>query len=309
MENSIKAALLGLAVGDALGVPVEFLRRDTYQPVTSMRGYGTHNKPPGTWSDDSSMTFCLAESLCSGFNMEDVKQKFCDWLYEGYWTHNGKEAFDVGITTANVLARIQAGTALAESGERDEYSNGNGSLMRILPLAFYVKKKDAATRFSHIEEVSGITHAHMRSKIACSIYIEIALHLLDGATMKEAYDAMKPAIIEHYFPTQREEEWTHFERILSSDIQELERSEVKSSGYVIDTLEASLWCLLTTDCFEDAALTAVNLGEDTDTVGAVTGGLAGLYYGISNMPAEWLQVLARREDIEELSERLAQSIM
>lgn len=309
MANSIKAALFGLAVGDALGVPVEFLKRDAYPPVTSMQGYGTHNKPPGTWSDDSSMTFCLAESLCDGYDLEDLKQKFCDWLYEGYWTHNGKDAFDVGITTANVLASIQAGTAPTESGERDEYSNGNGSLMRILPLAFYVKKRDASARFSHIEEVSGITHAHMRSKIACSIYIEIALHLLDGKAMKEAYDAMKPVIVEHYFPTQREAEWAHFERILNGDLQELERNEVKSSGYVIDTLEASLWCLLTTDCFQDAVLTAVNLGEDTDTVGAVTGGLAGLYYGMANIPAEWLQVLARREDIEELSERLAKSLM
>ena len=309
MKEQMTGALLGVAIGDALGVPVEFLPRDTYPPVTDMQGYGTYNKPPGTWSDDSSMTFCLAESLCSGFNIEDMKEKFCDWLYDGYWTHDGKDAFDVGITTSAVLVSIKAGTAPVESGESDQSSNGNGSLMRILPLVFYVKDMDAPTRFVHIEAASGVTHAHLRSKIACSIYVEMALQLLKGKTIQAAYEAMKPIIIEHYFPTKEEKEWVHFERILQDDVGQLHRDEVKSSGYVIDTLEASLWCLLTTNTFQDAVLTAVNLGEDTDTVGAVTGGLAGLHYGVESMSSTWLEVLARKEDIEDLCERFSKSFL
>ncbi|MGM9929070.1 MAG: ADP-ribosylglycohydrolase family protein [Bacillus sp. (in: firmicutes)] len=308
MLNQMKAALLGVAVGDALGVPVEFMKRDTYPAVTEMIGYGTHNQPPGTWSDDSSMTFCLVESLCNGYDIEDMKQKFCDWLYEGYWTFNGKDTFDVGITTSRVLLNIQTGRASKESGEKSEYSNGNGSLMRILPIAFYVKNMNEASRFSIIEEVSGITHAHIRSKIACSIYIEMAIHLLDGHTLKEAYEKMKIVITEHYFSGQNQEEWSHFEKLLNHDISLLPRNEVKSSGYVIDTLEASLWCLLTTDSFRDAVLTAVNLGDDTDTVGAVVGGLAGIYYGLGSIPKEWLQVLAKKEEIEDLSERFSKAL-
>ncbi|MFS0780541.1 ADP-ribosylglycohydrolase family protein [Bacillus sp. 1P06AnD] len=309
-REQIRGALIGFLTGDALGVPVEFLKRDSYPEVTGMRGYGTHNMPPGTWSDDGSMTLSMTESLVDGFNLTDIQRKFCDWLYRCHWTYNGKAVFDVGITTATALRKVELGIAEGETGEKGERDNGNGSLMRILPLAFYIAHacRKEEKRFSLIEEVSGITHAHIRSKIACSIYIEIALQLLDGKRLREAYEAMKPVIEQHYFKEKNEEERKHFSRILEDDLALLGREEIKSSGYVIDTLEASIWCLLTTDTYTDAVLKAVNLGEDTDTVGAVTGGIAGLYYGIEEIPEAWKRQLARIEDVEQLCIQFSESL-
>ena len=300
--------LIGLAVGDALGVPVEFMDRHTYAPVTKMQGYGTHNQPPGTWSDDSSMAFCTAESLINGYDLIDMKGKFCEWYYDGFWTHNQKLPFDIGITTARVLLSIKMGNSQGVSGERSEFSNGNGSLMRILPVAFYTMGLPLEEKFRMVEEISAITHAHIRSQIACAIYVEMAQQLMVGKTPQEAYEAMKPVIMAHYFNEQNHEELAVFSRVLIDDLSELEIDEIKSSGYVIDTLEASIWCLLTTDSFSDAVLKAVNLGEDTDTVGAVTGGLAGIHYGAEAIPQDWLQQLARYGDIVDLSMRLAESI-
>lgn len=300
--------LIGLAVGDALGVPVEFMDRHTYAPVTKMQGYGTHNQPPGTWSDDSSMAFCTAESLINGYDLIDMKGKFCEWYYDGFWTHNHKLPFDIGITTARVLLSIKMGNSQGVSGERSEFSNGNGSLMRILPVAFYTMGLPLAEKFRMVEEISAITHAHIRSQIACAIYVEMAQQLMVGKTPWEAYEAMKPVIMAHYFKEQNHEELAVFSRVLIDDLSKLEIDEIKSSGYVIDTLEASIWCLLTTDSFSDAVLKAVNLGEDTDTVGAVTGGLAGIHYGAEAIPQDWLQQLARYGDIVDLSMRLAESI-
>ncbi|MGM9925562.1 MAG: ADP-ribosylglycohydrolase family protein [Bacillus sp. (in: firmicutes)] len=305
-QMQILSGLFGFCVGDALGVPVEFLPRHSFKEVTGMQGYGTHNKPPGTWSDDSSMTFCTVESLCTGYNLQDMKQRFCDWLYEGYWTHDGVHAFDVGITTANVLNKLKHSKDAA--GEDDAYSNGNGSLMRILPLAFYLENTNQSNGFHIIEEVSAITHAHIRSKIACSIYVETARHLLHGLSPSEAYSRMKPIILNYYFHKRNEEELSHFTRLLHSNIASYPEETIKSSGYVIHTLEAAFWCLLTTSSYKKAVLKAVNLGEDTDTVGAVTGGLAGLCYGFDMIPSEWIDTIARRKDIEDLAARFAGSL-
>ena len=307
-KTMVTNGLIGLAVGDALGVPVEFMDRHTYAPVTKMQGYGTHNQPPGTWSDDSSMAFCTAESLINGYDLIDMKGKFCEWYYDGFWTHNHKLPFDIGITTARVLLSIKMGNSQGVSGERSEFSNGNGSLMRILPVAFYTMGLPLAEKFRMVEEISAITHAHIRSQIACAIYVEMAQQLMVGKTPQEAYEAMKPVIMAHYFNEQNHEELAVFSRVLIDDLSKLEIDEIKSSGYVIDTLEASIWCLLTTDSFSDAVLKAVNLGEDTDTVGAVTGGLAGIHYGAEAIPQDWLQQLARYGDIVDLSMRLAESI-
>ncbi|MGB4437301.1 MAG: ADP-ribosylglycohydrolase family protein, partial [Acetomicrobium sp.] len=142
-KDKVIGGLLGLCIGDALGVPVEFQSREKLKrnPVKDMMGYGTHNQPPGTWSDDSSLAFCLAESLCNGFDLQDIADKFVKWMYEGYWTPWGK-AFDVGHTTQIAISRLKKGVDPLESGPTDERSNGNGSLMRILPLIFYVEKMD-----------------------------------------------------------------------------------------------------------------------------------------------------------------------
>ncbi|MBS0027740.1 ADP-ribosylglycohydrolase family protein [Chitinophaga sp. 22321] len=305
--DQIKAALFGLAVGDALGVPVEFRERDSLSksPVTDMRGYGSHNQPPGTWSDDSSLAFCLADALTVGFDLSLIAQNFVNWRYHQFWTPHG-EVFDIGITTSEAIYRLKNGAAPATAGGFYEDENGNGSLMRILPLLFYHRNKPVEERFELTKLVSSITHGHMRAVIACFYYLEFARLILGGKNKLEVFLSLQqtlPGFIQQVgiHPG----EIAKFNRLLKEDLQFAPESTISSGGYVLHTLEASIWCILTTDNYTDAVLKAVNLGRDTDTTGAVTGGLAGLIYGLDGIPGKWINQLARRKDIDMLAERMA----
>jgi ADP-ribosylglycohydrolase len=305
--NRIKDALLGVAIGDALGVPVEFRSRSDIQknPVTDMRGYGTYNVPAGTWSDDSSLTFCLAEALTQNFDLNVIGENFVQWLRHNYWTAHGV-VFDVGITTRAAINNVAAGTPPEFAGGLYEDENGNGSLMRILPLVFHIKNKAIDERYQFTKLVSSITHGHIRSVIACFYYLEFARLLLDNEDKFSIYKRLKTDIPEFLNKLSiNPKEVSLFDSLLKADIYELPAESIYSSGYVLHTLKASIWCLLTTDTYKDAVLKAVNLGEDTDTTAAVTGGLAGLLYGYENIPATWLALLARRTDIEDLAGRVA----
>lgn len=304
--GKVKDTLLGLAVGDALGVPVEFRSREAIaaDPVTGPRGYGTHRQPPGTWSDDSSLAFCLGEELIRGYDLAAIAHSFVRWLYEGAWRPHG-EVFDIGIATREALVRLRQGLPPHASGGFDEWDNGNGSLMRVLPLLFHTRHLPEADRYRCAREVSAITHGHVRSVIACHYYLELARLLLEGAPKETAYRSLQtrvPDLLRTLCIS--EKEIAPFERLFSGNIAELPDTAIASSGYVVHTLEASVWCLLTTDNYADAVLRAVNLGSDTDTTGAVTGGLAGLLYGAASIPESWLAPLARRADIERLADDL-----
>lgn len=270
--RTLRDAVYAVAVGDALGVPVQFRERDTFH-VDIMTGYGTDNKPPGTWSDDTSLTLatCMSIKESGGVDISLMRTYFLKWYEKGEFTPFG-EAFDVGATTHQAL---ETGVGLT-----DIRSNGNGSLMRIVPLAFLpmISKKD-------IEAVSAITHGHRIAKDACIIYVIIAQALLQGATLPEAIHegikGNKNPLFEHL-----------------PEVGMRKREEIKSTGYVVDTLYASIWSLLQTDNLEDALLTAVNLGDDSDTTAAVTGGLGGILYGCESIPPEWLNTLKRKDIIE-----------
>lgn len=303
------SGLMGLCIGDALGVPVEFTSRAERiaSPVTSMLDYGTWDVPPGTWSDDSSLTFCLAECLCNGFSLDAIANSFSRWYHEAYWTARG-EVFDIGNTTFLAIANWKQGIPPLQAGGKTENSNGNGSLMRILPMAYCHKSLTFAELISRVHQVSCITHAHMRSQIACGIYISIAVCLLQGVDPQAAYLQGLENIRQIYSTSEYALEMPHFSRVFSGEIDNLPLEEIRSSGYVIDTLEASLWCLLNSSDYAEAVLKAVNLGGDTDTTAAVTGGLAGIYYGVENIPSEWVEQIARKEDIINLAERLLRSV-
>lgn len=305
-KNDTKAALFGVAIGDALGVPVEFLCRETLEdnPVRDMLGYGTYDVPAGTWSDDSSLTFCLAEALTEGFDLQVIGQNFVRWYKESYWTPRGT-VFDIGIATQRAILRLAQGETPELAGGIEEKDNGNGSLMRILPLVFYVFNKPDHKRYEIIKQVSSITHGHACAVIACFYYLEFAKGLLEGHDKLEVYRNLQrdvPGLLTQLsIPSQ---EIRRFDRLLCAHILDLDSREIQSSGYVLHTLEASIWCLLTTSTYQEAVLKAVNLGNDTDTTAAVTGGLAGIVYGYEAIPRNWLAQLARKEDIENLSERL-----
>lgn len=310
------AALLGLAVGDALGVPYEFVSREKLResPAVGMIGYGTHNQPAGTWSDDAALTFCLAESLLGGYDLRDMAAKFVAWFDQGYWSAHGK-VFDIGNTTLQSIRHLDELLSNTEGSDafqqltriENEYENGNGSLMRILPLLFYLKGWPLQQQFERIHEISALTHRHSRAAMSCLIYLRLAEHLLNGKEKISAYHQMREEIMAFWEEISwPEDECAHFERIIGQNILETDPEILEASGYVIATLEAVLYFFLRENNYKDTVLHLVNLGFDTDTVAAIGGGLAGLHYGLSDIPEDWLAAIARRDDIETLGRRLGE---
>lgn len=309
--NPVRNGIIGVAIGDVLGVPVEGFHQDvlTDDPVTDLREYGRHNQPKGAWSDDTSLTLCLADSLSRGYDLEDMAKTFLRWKIAGDWTPYG-QMFDIGTQTNTALNDLYR---ILESGdiesldhlhyEAQEDTNGNGSLMRTLPLYFYLQNEKLEKHFDTIWHVSALTHPHVRSALACLMYLIMMNEMEKQDSLQNAY--LKTAKRMRIFINKNfKEEREHFERLLDNDIQKLPRTELRSGGYVIETLEASFWCLLNTHSYKDAVLCAVNLGFDTDTTGAVTGGLAGMHYGIDTAPVAWYESVVRIEDIETLCDTL-----
>lgn len=312
MSNIWKDGMLGLIVGDALGVPVEFMSRTELMknPVTGMREYGTHHQPMGTWSDDSSMALAELDSIrtVGTIDYTDMMERFSSWCMHGKYTPFG-EVFDIGIATSRALMNYAKGIAPLESGGKTEWDNGNGSLMRILPVCLYLfeRQKKVCTSENEsiyiIHAVSALTHAHVRSQMACGIYYFLVKAILEeeGSLKNRLQKGMDRACQYYRQDLSNHRELENYKRLADlSEFKETPKEGIKSSGYVVDTLEAAVWCLLHSHSYKETVLMAVNLGEDTDTVGAVAGGLAGLYYKEEGIPQEWTQVLQRREWIEEV---------
>ena len=300
--EKIKAAIIGVAVGDALGVPVEFKTRAYLEanPLTDMIGYGTYAQPAGTWSDDSSLTFCLMQSLLNAYDLNDIANNFLKWRNEAYWTAYD-ECFDIGNTTADAINLFEKTKNPRTCGKSGERSNGNGSLMRIMPLAFYTINMSVTERFRVITEVSSITHAHIRSILACYYYVEFAIALVNEENKYDAYKIANNKFNELVNSNDDyKKEKPHFYHILAGNIADLPINEVESSGYVMHSLEASLWCLLNNNSYKETVLKAVNLGSDTDTTAAIVGGLAALLYGFDKIPKMWVSKLARINDVTQL---------
>lgn len=329
LKKVIKAGVFGVVVGDALGVPVEFTDREDLKenPVVDMREYGTHRQPKGTWSDDSSMMLATLDSIIENgcLRYEDIMEKFCNWRMKGDYTPHGR-VFDIGITCSRAIGRYRPGMDPLACGECGEYDNGNGSLMRIMPVSLYVCLDDEfwhdamfekAVEDSH--DASVLTHGHPRSQIGCMLHTAIC-HELIYREGKSVLEAVRDAVIRTLdFYDKASEDYPWFNEAFSTEIEmdsygrlrnlsafkELPDTEIKSSGYVVHTLEAAVWCLLNTDSYADCVLKAVNLGGDTDTVGAVAGGLAGLAYGYENIPKDWLDVIVSKDWIEKLCDDFA----
>ncbi len=301
----ITGAMFGALVGDAIGVPVEFTSRAERDrdPVAGMRGHGTWNQPAGTWSDDGALLLCTAESLLeSPDDVETAGWNFARWLRDGHWAVGGK-VFDVGVATRAALARIEAGTPALEAGGGSEYDNGNGSLMRILPVAVYHWRRPPAHLAEQAMRWSAITHRHPRSQLACAYYCAVVQGVLHGSSPEKAIQAAGTLInnLLDRVPAER----PHFQRLLDGSLVSAKRDEVRSGGYVIDTLEAAFWCVLQGGSFADIVLRAVNLGGDTDTTGCVVGGLAGAWLGFPAIPEDWLGALAKEPPVTTVIDRLA----
>lgn len=291
--DRFRGALLGLAAGDALGTTVEFKPRGSFTPLTDMIGGGPFGLKAGEWTDDTSMALCLAESLleCGRLDPNDQMDRYVRWWKEGYWSSNGR-CFDIGMTVRSALQRyIEDGKAFA--GSRDPHSAGNGSIMRLAPVPM---------RWSHSPEIavelsgesSRTTHGARECVDACRLLGAIIMRGLNGGPkgnldLPERFlESLCPKILE----------------IARHDYRQKTESEISGSGYVVKSLEAALWCFDRTDDFRSAILMAANLGDDADTTAAVCGQIAGAYYGASGIPPEWLDQLAKREQIQQLADRL-----
>ena len=305
-ESRILGGLYGSLVGDALGVPVEFKPRAdrVHDPVTDMREYGTHGQPRGTWSDDGALLLCTVESLAKkGFDTQDMGDRFVRWYAKGHWTARGT-LFDIGVATRKALGLIERDCPAENAGGQEVNSNGNGSVMRILPVVLGSLNVDEDVLCDSIARASAITHAHDRSKLACvfhGLFVREMMAVRDAAeALKQTQEAFGRRYAGH-------SELSHFHQVMSPSLNSFPEFEIESSGYVIDTLTASLWCLLTTNTFSGCVLKAVNLGDDTDTTGCVAGGLAGVFYGVNAIPADWMAALPRQEDLKKLFKRFVET--
>ncbi|MCY9021131.1 ADP-ribosylglycohydrolase family protein [Priestia megaterium] len=304
LHNKVLSTILGGAVGDALGVPVEFKKRNSFR-ITTMIGYGTYNQPKGTWSDDTSLTMCLIDNLIDKQDEYDLMQKFANYWSDGYWTPYG-EMFDIGIATSEAIRRYKSGLPKEEWGGSAEYDNGNGALMRIAPLAFPLRHEPSFTkRKEEIERIAHVTHRHVRSTLGCIIYVELLICLLHGDEPFEAYEKAVNLCQKQLTGTEYEQEFSAYERVLNLSLPHVGRNEIQSTGYVVSSLEASIWSFLQSDDYEEAVLTAVNLGEDTDTIGFITGTMAGAYYQLDGIPEEWVCQLAKKEELIGACKRFA----
>ena len=312
--DDIKSGILGFVVGDCLGVPVEFKTRYWLKenPVRDMLEKGSHFQPKGTWSDDTSMVLATIHSLVElkGYGNKsfyDIADKFVDWYKKGLYSPSG-EVFDVGNTTKSALEKFIANRN-KECGEDSLYDNGNGSLMRIIPLAYYFYKAhiELEQRKNITFEVSSITHNHIMSKYACLMYVEFLLNVLNRI---DKYTSYKMMIDDIEMLLELEENKNKkivreaYKRILNGKIDMLKEKDIKSTGYVVDTLEAVLWIVLNSKEYKEAVLKAVNLGDDTDTIAALAGGLLGAIYGYDSIPNEWIESIIRKDEILSICESM-----
>ena len=307
-DNRILDGILGFAVGDALGVPYEFFSREriSRRPCKDMIGFGSHHMSVGTWSDDTSMVVATMDSIIENGTVDynDIMFRFDNWFRKAEYTASDK-VFDIGNTVRKALVKYENGIDPVLCGGRGNLDNGNGSLMRMLPIVYYLNYNNYSfsDEVELINNVSSLTHGHEISCLGCKIYVDYVRQLLNGVDKLDALNNIKKVKYDDYYSIDSVNEYN---RILNEDLSKLSIDEISSSAYVVSTLEASLWSILNTDGYEDAVLKAINLGGDADTVGAITGSMAGIIYGKKNIPSRWLDVLKKENYLEDMCIKFGQ---
>lgn len=295
MTNRIlraQGAMLGLAIGDAIGTSVEFSPRGSFTPVSDMVGGGVFGLQPGQWTDDTSMALCLAASLLEhGFDMHDQLNRYLEWHDEGYMSSTGK-CFDIGGTTSDALERYRR-TGTTRSGSIDPNDAGNGSIMRLAPVVLYFQETpEDAIRYA--AEQSKTTHRAPECLMACQLMAETMLRALQGQS--------KAAVLA---PSTLNLAWTPgLEAIATGEYLHKAVDVIHGTGYVVQSLEAALWCVATTSDFRSCVLEATNLGDDADTTAAVAGQIAGAFYGANGIPQEWKDRVHMGDQIAQMAAEL-----
>jgi len=291
--DRFRGCLLGLACGDAVGTSVEFRQRGTFRPVADMVGGGPFELKPGEWTDDTSMVLCLATSLIelNQFDLGDQIRRYCKWVDEGYLSSNGR-CFDIGNTVGNALNRFKA-TGNPLSGPTDARSAGNGAIMRLAPVPMYFyPNRDLCIDMS--AESSRTTHGAVECIEACRLFAAVLFQALAGLSKEEILFAHGVTELSS----------ANIRAIAEGSYREKPEAEIRGSGYVVQSLEAALWCFWQTNSFKEAILKAVNLGEDADTTAAICGQVAGAFYGESGIPQNWIRPLVSANEIRLLADKL-----
>ncbi|MFA1738623.1 ADP-ribosylglycohydrolase family protein [Lysinibacillus fusiformis] len=300
MKERLFATLYGGIVGDLMGVPVEFKKRGTFH-VEDVMGYGTYNQPPGTWSDDTSLTLCLVENIIEKGDTRSLMDKFVRYMEQGYLTPFG-EMFDIGVTTAEAVSSYKKGVVPEQCGKTGEFDNGNGTLMRIAPLVFVlINEDDFKKRKALIQQYTMITHSHPRSIVGSIIYIELLLSLYKNNSLELALNEVYN-LLQNNLQDELHTELNAYSRIFEENFLRISEDEINSSGYIVHSLEAAIWSVGHASTFKEAILKAVNLGEDTDTIAAITGALAGMCHQMEGIPTDWLNAIVKKQEIDDLIE-------
>ena len=295
-----QGSLLGLAAGDALGTTVEFKPPGTFTPLRDIVGGGPFRLKKGEWTDDTSMALCLAESLvtCNGFDATDQMSRYMRWNKEGYLSSNGR-CFDIGNTVSQALSKF-ARTGDPFAGSTDLRSAGNGCLMRLAPVPlFFAADPEKAVNMS--AESSRTTHGTLTCLDACRYFGGLIVGAIQG-TSKEALLSKRYAPVENLW--EREPLCSEIDGIACGSFKHKDPPEIVGSGYVVKSLEAALWAFDRSSTFKEGCLLAVNLGNDADTTGAISGQLAGAFYGAQGIPIEWRNCLAYADLIQRLAHDL-----
>ena len=272
-ENRIKGMLWGLIVGDALGSPIQFSGKDDHPWITSMEACPVFGLPPGYWTDDGSMAMCVMESYLAkgGYDLKDIGREFCKWMYFGKHSSVSGRAFDIGGATSDAISAIRYRGSFVNGTEE---SQGNGSIMRFAPSYLIARKEN---RPEIMREVSDLTHSSTKVREVVSKFAGILDEHMAGKR------------------TQVKSEYN-------------DRAEVNNSGWAVSTLEAALWAFETTDAFDDGMIAAVNLGGDSDTIGAVYGQIAGAYYGLDAIPKQWIDAIFGYKKVDSFISRFTSAV-
>ena len=301
--NKVKNGILGFIIGDALGVPLEFKKRELFKnnkviDMISSDRVGAK----GVWSDDSSMVIATMKSIIDNkgkINYESIMDNFILWVSNKDFIATDK-AFGIGRATFFALGNYhnKRYEKITDCGMKGFNHNGNGSLMRILPIAYYCyyKKLNDDEIYNLVKGISSLTHSHEISILGCFIYVLLVIELLSGKEKENAYSDVRKYNYRKYFSL---ENVRYYERLLNNDISKLDVDSISSMGFVVDTLEAVIWCFINNNSYDKCVIEAINLGNDSDTIGALVGGLSGIYYG--NLPSKWLDSIVKKDYLLKLS--------
>ncbi|WP_314674252.1 ADP-ribosylglycohydrolase family protein [uncultured Solobacterium sp.] len=308
-HNQYLAAIIGHAVGDAMGFPTEFSKREELlkNPVLEMIDSPDEGQPAGSWSDDTAMEIATIDSFIHKkcFDYKDIMDRWVKWINESEYTSTGV-TFDIGRTCLKAIKKYCNGSAPLQCGSTSINENGNGSLMRILPVALYAytRNLDDISIQRLTDEMSSLTHAHEVSRLGCYIYVQLVICLLKGYEKEDAYRYVQDLDYSSY----NVNSINLYTRILDGQIEGQILDDIKSTGYIVDTLECVLWIFMNARNYKEAIIASTNIGGDTDTIGAIVGSMAGIYYGIDSIPSKWLDKLQRKEYLVELTSKFERCV-